>query len=146
MKIKLKPSACIPTRSTEGSAGYDLRLPEDVVINSGRNLVKLGFFIALDHGFQAEVRPRSGFSIKGIEDKDGNRRDCDVIVGTIDEDYRGICGVILYSREIFPFVLARGTKIAQMVISRYEVVEFEEVDELDDTQRGEGGFGSTGTI
>lgn len=97
------------------------------------------------------IRPRSGFSSKGMEGispddpKKPKRFDADVIIGTIDEDFRGIPGVIIKSNESTPFIIEAGTKVAQIVISRYESNPFEVVDELSQTERADQGWGHTGT-
>ena len=152
MKVKLlSPGAKVPTRAEKGAAGYDLYVPCNFVINPGRNLIKLDISIELKFETQAQISPRSGFSLKGIEgylleDMDTPKRfDADVIIGTIDESYRGVVGVIIKSYESIPFIVKEGTKIAQMVISHYCNEPFEVVTELSKTERGEGGFGHTGT-
>lgn len=152
MKVKLlSPGAKVPTRAEEGSAGYDLYVPCDFIVNPGRNLIKLDISIELEPKTEAQVRPRSGFSLKGIEgylidDLDTPRRfDADVILGTVDESYRGIVGVIIKSYESIPFIVKQGTKIAQMVIEHYCSEPFEIVSELSETERGKGGFGHTGS-
>ena len=112
---------------------------EDVRLGPGeRCLVPTGFAIALPHGFEAQVRPRSGLAIKhGIGVLNAP--------GTIDSDYRGEVKVILVNHGDAEFVVNRGDRIAQMVISRYERIEWDEVAVLGETARGEGGFGHTGT-
>ncbi len=156
MKIKLlSEGAKIPLRADEGSAGFDLFIPKNVVINPGRNVIPLDISIALDPGTESNIRPRSGFSVKGMEGHkiliDGSfdaktmRFDADVLEGTVDESYRGVVGVIIKSNEKVAFGLSKGTKIAQMVIEKYQVPEIHVVNELDDTERGEGGFGHTGS-
>ena len=132
----------LPAYETEGSAGMDLRaaVPEDqpmTLAPGARALVPTGLKIALEPGFEAQVRPRSGLALKhGIT--------CLNSPGTIDSDYRGEVGVILANLGSEPFVIRRGERIAQMVIARHERVQWSEVKSLDDTERGEGGFGSTG--
>ena len=150
MKIKLlSEGAKCPTKADQGAAGFDLYVPKDSVINYGRNVLPLDFSIQLEHKHEAQIRPRSGFSAKGIEATlpDGNvvRVDADVILGTIDETYRGNVGVIIKSYEKEPFVVAKGTRIAQMVISECYMGTLEIAEELNETERGEGGFGHTGT-
>lgn len=149
MKIKfLSKEAKLPTRADEGAAGYDLYVPKDTLINPGRNVVPLDFSIELDHSYEAQIRPRSGFSLKGIEGTryaKTNRFNADVIIGTIDETYRGNVGVLIYSHEYLQFTIPKGTRIAQMVIEKYYGKPLEVVDELSDTERGEGGFGHSGT-
>ena len=132
----------LPAYETEGSAGMDLRaaVPEDqpmTLAAGARALVPTGLKIALEPGFEAQVRPRSGLALKhGIT--------CLNSPGTIDSDYRGEVGVILANLGSEPFLIRRGERIAQMVIARHERVQWSEVKTLDDTERGEGGFGSTG--
>ncbi|WP_122467013.1 dUTP diphosphatase [Brevundimonas lutea] len=132
----------LPGYATEGAAGMDLRaaVSEDAPITlapGARALVPTGLTIALPPGFEAQVRPRSGLALKhGIT--------CLNSPGTIDADYRGEVGVILANLGAETFVVTRGERIAQMVIARYERIAWAEVDSLDDTARGSGGFGSTG--
>ncbi len=131
-----------PAYETAGSAGMDLRaaVPGDkpVVLEPGqRALVRTGLRIALEPGFEAQVRPRSGLALKhGIT--------CLNSPGTVDSDYRGEVGVILVNLGQEPFTVRRGERIAQMVIARHERVQVVEVEALDETERGSGGFGSTG--
>jgi dUTP pyrophosphatase len=132
----------LPAYETSGSAGMDLRaaIPDDqplVLEPGGRVLVPTGFRIALQPGFEAQVRARSGLALKqGII--------CPNAPGTVDSDYRGEVGVILANIGGEPFVIRRGERIAQLVIARHERAEWVEVEALDQTARGAGGFGSTG--
>ena len=142
MKVKIvnkSPYPC-PAYATEQSAGVDLKalLTEPVVLQPlERTLVPTGLYIALPKGYEAQVRPRSGLAAKhGITVLNSP---C-----TIDADYRGEIRVILVNLSQQPFEIVPGERIAQMVIARHEQVQWEEVDQLDDTQRGAGGFGSTG--
>lgn len=144
MEVKIKrfnPEAIIPSKSTEGSIAFDLYVPFDYLIAKGRQVVPLEFGIEMDAEWEAKIEPRSGFSSKGIEDKDGVRRDADVLVGKVDSDYRGCVGVIVKSNETF--VIGKGTKIAQMTFYHSPSTTFVETDELSATNR-KGGFGSTG--
>ena len=131
-----------PSYGSHGAAGMDLRaaVPEDAPMTlepGARALVPTGFAIAVPEGFEAQVRPRSGLALKaGIT--------CLNTPGTIDCDYRGEVGVILINHSDAVFTIRRGDRIAQMVVARYERVEWQEVENLDDTIRGAGGFGSTG--
>lgn len=155
MKIKLlSPNAKMPTKGSEQAAGYDLYVPKDTIINPGRNIIPIDIAIALCLGYEAQIRPRSGFSAKGFEryvitdsghEEIPTRFDCDVLIGTIDSDYRGNVGVIVNSHETKPFLVAAGTRIAQMVIEKHWSGELVTVNELDNTERGEGGYNSTGT-
>lgn len=146
VKIKLlREGAQLPVRKTNGAAGYDLYTPEDVVIQPGRNVVKIGFAMQMEQGYYAKIKARSGFSSKGFCNEDGTGHyDADILTGNIDPDYRGEIGVIVKSCEQIPFVVKKGTRIAQMIFQRYETPELEEVDELDATDRADGGFGHTG--
>lgn len=145
IKIKiLKRGAYIPSKASEGAAGYDIYCAEDCEIRPGRQVVGTGIAIELPQGYQAEIRPRSGYSAKGFATAYGNRADADVVLGTIDADYRGEVGVIIDNHEDVSFRIKAGQRIAQMVISKYESPVFDEVAELSDSERGEGGFNSTG--
>ena len=142
MKIKVinKGHQPLPKYATAQSAGMDLRanLDEPITLRPlERKLIKTGLFIALPEGYEAQVRPRSGLALKhGIT----------VIntPGTIDADYRGEIGVVLINLSNEDFVVEDGERIAQMVIARHEQGEFIPVDVLDETERGEGGYGHTG--
>jgi dUTP pyrophosphatase len=129
-----------PAYATPQSAGVDLKanLEQPVTLQPlQRTLVPTGLFIALPAGFEAQVRPRSGLAAKhGITVLN--------TPGTIDADYRGEIKVILVNLSQEPFEIVPGERIAQMVIARHEQVQWEEVEELDATERGAGGFGSTG--
>ncbi len=130
----------LPSYETNKSAGMDLRacIQENIAIKPGeRKLIKTGISIALPENFEAQIRPRSGLALKnGITVLNSP--------GTIDADYRGEIGVILINLGTDNFVVERGMRIAQMVISPVIQAELVEVDELDETKRGKGGFGSTG--
>lgn len=145
LRIQRLPHAAglaLPAYETTGSAGLDLRaaVAEDAPLTLApgqRALIPTGLKIALDHGFEAQVRPRSGLALKhGLT--------CLNSPGTIDSDYRGEVGVILINHGQEPFVIQRGERIAQLVIARHEQAELLEVETLDETARGSGGFGSTG--
>ena len=142
MKVKIvnKSSFPTPAYATEKSAGMDLKadIPEPIVLAPlERAMIPTGLFIALPDGTEAQVRPRSGLAAKfGISVLNSPR--------TIDADYRGEIKVILVNLSNEPFTVNPGERIAQMVVAKYEKVEWNEVELLDETQRGEGGFGSTG--
>ena len=167
MKVKFKKlheGARLPEKATEGSAAYDLYVAEDIIINPGRQIIPLGFAMEMEQGYEALIDPRSGFSSKGMEgiwiadigvaDENGiqefnapvcsTRFDCDVIEGKIDSDYRMGVGVIVHNRETGSYLIKAGTRIAQMTFHKVESVQWEETDELSETDR-DGGFGSTGT-
>ena len=130
----------LPQYATAQSAGMDLRanLDEPVVLSPlERRLIPTGLYIALPKGYEAQVRPRSGLALKrGITVLNSP--------GTIDADYRGEIGVLLINLSDEKFVVSDGERIAQMVIARHEQGEFVEVEVLDETERGAGGYGHTG--
>ncbi|MEG1583861.1 MAG: dUTP diphosphatase [Anaerovorax sp.] len=144
MFVKIKSlSGALPEYETEGSAGMDLRafLEETITLQPGqRVLVSTGLFIELEKGFEAQVRARSGLAVKyGIGLVNG--------IGTIDSDYRGEIKVLMINWGQAPFVINNGDRIAQMVIAKYERIQWDSVQsfsELEDTHRGAGGFGHTG--
>lgn len=143
MKIKIinKSRHDLPHYETVASAGMDLRanLTESRTLKSlERTIVGTGLFIELPIGTEAQVRPRSGLAAKkGITVLNAP--------GTIDADYRGEIGVILINLSKEDFIINNGERIAQLVIAKHERAEWEETEELSETDRGEGGFGSTGT-
>lgn len=142
MKIKIVnlSNNPLPTYATPLSAGLDLRanLAEPITLQPmERRLIPTGLRIALPQGYEAQVRPRSGLALKhGITLLN--------TPGTIDADYRGEIGVIMVNLSTEPFVVNHGERIAQLVIARFEQAEWEAVEDLDETLRGEGGFGHTG--
>ena len=143
----------MPKQSVEYSAGYDLYVPFDTVIKRGRQVAKIGVKIGLPPGIDGHIRPRSGFSIKGIEGMTiprfhwqisrARHFDADVVQGTIDCGYRDEIGVIINNHGK-PFTIEGGTRIAQMVFSKHELPQLLETDELTGFDRG-GGLGHTGT-
>lgn len=138
MQIKVKSTHKLPQYATEGSAGMDVYAAEDVCIWKGnRALVKTGLFVEIPKGYEIQVRPRSGLALKeGITVLN--------TPGTIDSDYRGEIGVILFNTSKLDYMVHVGDRIAQLVLCPVERIEWEHVDTLDETERGDGGFGSTG--
>jgi len=135
---KLKPEAILPSYAREGDAGLDLFAVTQIVIPSGKSaLVPTGIAIELPPGTEAQVRPRSGLALKHALTVLNTP-------GTVDEGYRGEVGVILINHGAASFTVEAGMKVAQMVVSPRIQVAVVEVAELSDTQRGAGGFGSTG--
>ena len=132
------PAVDLPAYQTEGAAGLDLRADEACTLLPGeRRLVPTGIAVELPHGHEGQVRPRSGLALRhGVGMVNAP--------GTIDADYRGEVGVILVNHGQQPFVVARGDRIAQLVIAPVVRVEIREVEALGDSDRGAGGFGSTG--
>lgn len=140
VKIINKSAHPLPQYATEYSAGMDIRanLDKQVILAPlQRMLIPTGLFIELPHGYEAQIRPRSGLAIKnGITVLNSP--------GTIDADYRGEIQVILINMSEQDFVIEDGERICQMVITKYEKVSWNQVDILEDSRRGDGGFGHTG--
>jgi dUTP pyrophosphatase len=140
VQIINKSKHATPNYETEGAAGMDLRanIEEAITLKPlERAIVKTGLFIALPIGFEAQVRPRSGLAAKkGITVLNSP--------GTVDADYRGEIGVILVNLSNEEFVINDGERIAQLIIAKHERVNWQEVEVLSETERGSGGFGSTG--
>lgn len=142
MKIKIinKSKHELPSYATQAAAGMDLRanLDEPIVLGPlERTLVPTGLFMEIPVGYEAQVRPRSGLAFKnGLTVLNSP--------GTIDADYRGEVKVILVNLSKEPFTINDGERVAQMVIAKHEQAEWIEVEQLEETARGEGGFGSTG--
>lgn len=128
----------LPAYATHGAAGMDVVAAEDVVLPpGGRHAVATGFALAIPPGYEVQVRPRSGLALKhGISLPN--------TPGTIDSDYRGELKVILINLGTEDFAIARGDRVAQLVLAPVTLAAWDEVEELDDTARGAGGFGSTG--
>ncbi len=143
MKVKIVNTGgfSLPAYETFEAAGMDVRaaLKEPVTLAPGeRTLVPTGLRIQLPSGYECQVRPRSGLALKkGITVLN--------TPGTIDADYRGEIGIILINLSTEPFVITPGERIAQFVIKKYERIEWEAVERLDETKRGDGGFGHSGT-
>jgi len=142
MKVRIvnKSKHSLPGYSTAFAAGMDLRasLDESIVLDPGeRALIPTGLFIELPRQYEAQIRPRSGLALKkGISIVNSP--------GTIDSDYRGEVGIILINMSKEPFIVNDGERICQMVVAKHETIEWEETDNLDDSERGSGGFGHTG--
>lgn len=140
VKVINKGHQPLPAYATEMSAGMDLRanLEEPVTLQPmERKLIPTGLYIALPVGHEAQIRPRSGLALKhGVTVLN--------TPGTVDDDYRGEVKVLLVNLSDVPFVVNDGERIAQMIVAKYEQVEFVEVEQLDETERGAGGYGHTG--
>lgn len=144
--VRLHPDAMIPTYGTDGAAGFDFYALEDVTIDPGQTkLIKTGIAMAIPEGYEVQVRPRSGMSLKTLF-RVANAP------GTIDSDYRGECciighnaGMVTYNDLVDPTIeIKKGDRIAQGVLCEVPQANFQVVENLDETERGEGGFGSTG--
>jgi dUTP pyrophosphatase len=143
MKVKVinRSSHALPAYETRSSAGMDVRanISEAIVLKSmSRTLIPTGLFLEIPHGYECQVRPRSGLALK---------RGVSVLntPGTIDADYRGEVGVILFNMSDEEFTVENGERIAQLVFAPVLQVEWDESESLSETERGVGGFGSTGT-
>lgn len=140
-KVKVKrlvDDAELPRQMTGGSAGMDLCSHEECFISAGkRQLVGIGIAVSIQPGYEGQIRPRSGMATKGVTVLNSP--------GTIDSDYRGEVKVLLVNHDSMGFRIMKGDRIAQLVIAPVPYVDLEEVDELDSTVRGSGGFGSTGS-
>lgn len=138
--VKLRDSAMLPQYQTVGAAGADLHACIDEPITLApleRRMIPTGLAMAIPVGYEVQIRARSGMSIKhGITMVNG--------IGTIDADYRGELGVLLINLSQEPFTIEPDMRIAQMVVARYDVVEWSIVESLDETERGSGGYGSSG--
>ena len=140
IRVVNKGSQPLPAYATKQSADLDLRadIDEDVILQPlQRQLIPTGLHIALPEGYEAQVRPRSGLALKhGVTVLN--------TPGTIDADYRGEIGVVLVNLSQDPFTVHPGERVAQLVVARYEQADLVSVDVLDETERGEGGYGHTG--
>lgn len=139
MKVELKllsEAAKTPTKGTDQAAGYDLYAAQNAEIDPlKRALIKTNISIAIPKGYYGRIAPRSGLAYKnGI----------DVMAGVIDSDYRGDVGVILYNTGVDVFNIKQGDRIAQLIIEKCHVADWDLVEDLSDTDRGEGGYGHTG--
>ncbi|KAI8611930.1 dUTPase-like protein [Chytriomyces sp. MP71] len=137
LQVKLlSEKAKLPARGSVGAAGYDLFAAKDCTIPSnGRAIVPTDISIAVPHGTYGRVAPRSGLAVKHF---------LDVGAGVIDADYRGPVGVVMFNFGSADFEVKEGDRIAQLILEKIETAQIEQVDELDATVRGAGGFGSTG--
>ena len=133
---KLSNNAALPKRSTDGAAGYDLCASQNcTILAGGKGLVQTGLAISFPAGLYARIAPRSGLALK---------RFIDVGAGVVDSDYRGEVGVVLFNHGDQDFEVKMGDRIAQLILEKIDTPPVEEVQGLEDTVRGSGGFGSTG--
>lgn len=134
---KLEESATIPTRATDMDAGYDLYSIKDGIVPAGsRKVVNTGIAIAIPPPYYGRIAPRSGLAVK---------RGIDVLAGVIDAGYRGEVGVVLQNLSDEDFPYKKGDRVGQLILEQCNTIEWVELDELEDSQRSDGGFGSTGT-
>lgn len=149
---KLADNVLLPRKATKYAGAYDVSAPADAIIPHGRSLIKLGFAMQLPAGYCAEIHPRSGYSLKGFEGfavddtfyQTPMRYNCDVIHGLIDEDYRGEVGVIINNAGE-EFRIVKHQRIAQMLVHAVGNTRIVITDELQATERADGGFGHTGS-
>ena len=133
---KLSPAAILPSRASSGAAGYDLSSSKDCIVPArGNALVPTDLSIAIPSGTYARIAPRSGLAWK---------YSIDVGAGVVDFDYRSAVGVILFNHSDADFTIKAGDRIAQLILEKIEIAEVQEVETLEETTRGSGGFGSTG--
>ncbi|HEV2800074.1 MAG TPA: dUTP diphosphatase [Pyrinomonadaceae bacterium] len=136
--LRLHPAARLPARGSEGAAGLDLFSVEEVTLEAqgGRAAVRTGLAVAIPSGFYGRIAPRSGLAV---------RHGLDVLAGVIDSDYRGeiVCALVNHGRD--PLTLESGQRIAQLIVEAINTPDAAWADALDETERGAGGFGSTGT-
>ncbi|CAL5225468.1 g8289 [Coccomyxa viridis] len=133
---RLTPDAVLPKRGSAKAAGYDLASAQDTYVPArGKAVVKTGLSIAIPAETYARIAPRSGLAVKHF---------IDTGAGVVDEDYRGEVGVVLFNHSDVDFQVKKGDRIAQLILERIMTPEVEEVDDLDATVRGSGGYGSTG--
>jgi dUTP pyrophosphatase len=157
--MKLSPCATLPTYSREGDAGIDLYTAKDIVIMPYETVaIPIDIAVAIPFGHEGTIRPRSGNSLNGVKGCKyvpndytwdvSECRECKpylrVQLGTIDSNYRGNLGIITYNQEAYAVFVPKGTKLAQLVISPVDYCMLTEVNNLDETNRGENGFGSSG--
>ncbi|KAK9841037.1 hypothetical protein WJX81_007151 [Elliptochloris bilobata] len=134
---KLAPQAVLPKRGSAGAAGYDLASAYDCVVPArGKAVVRTELAIAIPAGTYARVAPRSGLAVKHFVDTGA---------GVVDEDYRGEVGVVLFNHSVVDFQVKAGDRVAQLILERIVTPDVAEVENLDETLRGAGGYGSTGT-
>lgn len=157
--VKLSENAIVPCYGRVGDAGLDLFTAEAVILNPGETcVIPTDIAIQLPPGYEAQVRPRSGISLKGVdcekvievydttksfEDNFHCRAYLRVQLGTVDSNYRGNIGIITYNQETYPVLVPQGTKLAQLVVSPVINVELVETGKLNETERGEKGYGSS---
>lgn len=163
LKVKIKlDGGIMPTKGSEFAAAYDVYAPEDIELKYGRQVVDLKFSVELPHGYAAIIQPRSGFSCKGLQVQaiirgwwcmllgifsKEKRVDADVLIGLIDEDFRGNVGVIMkswYKSFFRKAIISKGTRIAQMRIVRVPETDIQDCEELDMSKNRGGGYGHTG--
>lgn len=158
--IKLSENAIVPCYGRKGDAGLDLFTAEEWVLEAGETRVlPTDIAIQLPHGYEAQVRPRSGISLKGVdcvkmievydtsksfEENFHCKAYLRVQLGTVDSNYRGNIGIITYNQEDYDVIIPAGTKLAQLVIAPVISAELVEVDSLEESERGENGYGSSG--
>lgn len=142
---KISNSAVIPVFAHETDSGFDLFTCEDLVVDGRKKAIaKTGLIFEIPYGWGIQIKNKSGITIKGVPTTSGVNADITVYEGTVDMDYRGELGIMLKNEEEYQITIPKHTKIAQGVLRKVYHCKFEEVQEVNETIRGEGGFGSTG--
>nr|WP_294573081.1 dUTP diphosphatase [uncultured Romboutsia sp.] len=147
MNVKKKhKDAVIPMFAHPTDSGFDLFTCEDVTVSGGKKAIaKTGLIFEIPQGWGIQIKNKSGITVKGVPTTSGTNADITVFEGTVDMDYRGEVGIMFKNEEDFEITIPKHTKLAQGVLRRVYNCTFVEVDEVNDTVRGDGGFGSTGT-
>ena len=149
MEINVKKTmddAAIPVFAHPTDTGFDLFTAQDLIVQGRKKAIaKTGLIFEIPNGWGIQIKNKSGITVKGVPTINGERADITVYEGTIDMDYRGELGIMLKNEEEYEITIPKHTKIAQGVLRRVYHCTFNEVNEVSDTVRGEGGFGSTGT-
>lgn len=147
--IVVEKGGVIPTCASEGSGGYDIHVPEDTVIKKGRFCVPMNIRFSLPKGYVAIIKPRSGFTLRGMEVVNVYKQvinvEAKVNDGVIDSDYIGIVGVLMQS-DVDSHILRKGTAVAQLLIVKARKVNWIPVESLEDTERGEGAYGHSDAL
>ena len=142
---KINEEAIIPSFAHKTDSGFDLFTAEDItVLGNKKGIAKTGLIIEIPTGWGIQIKNKSGITIKGVPTKNGINADITVFEGTIDMDYRGELGIMFKNEESFEITIPKHTKLAQGVLRKVYTCEFVEVKEVNETKRGQGGFGSTG--
>ena len=143
---KINKDAVIPMFAHPTDSGFDLFTCEDITVSGGKKgIAKTGLIFEIPQGWGIQIKNKSGITVKGVPTTSGTNADITVFEGTVDMDYRGELGIMFKNEEDFEITIPKHTKLAQGVLRRVYNCTFVEVDDVNDTVRGEGGFGSTGT-
>ena len=143
---KINPNAVVPKYAHSTDTGFDLFTAEDTTIQPNKKaIIRTGLVFEIPFGWGIQIKNKSGITVKGVPTTSGTNADITVFEGTVDMDYRGELGIMFKNEEDFEITIPKHTKLAQGVLRKVYNCTFVEVEEVNDTVRGEGGFGSTGT-